>query len=73
MAQLVQIHDLLNDLTLWAGIYPIVLSEQSIAGSEVWRLPTDSLSILDRGYASYTLMYLLINQESPRHFCDSLP
>ena len=32
------------------------------------QLPVDSLTLFDRAYPSYTLMYLLLNQEQPRHF-----
>jgi hypothetical protein len=68
MAQVMQIHDVLNDLTLWGDIYPINHSEQHIMACNIDRLPANSLTLFDRGYPSYTLMYLLLNQESPRHF-----
>jgi hypothetical protein len=73
MARAVQIHDVLNDLTLWADICPLKVSERSVAASQVWRLPVDSLAILDRGFAAYYLIYLMINQESPRHFVIRCP
>jgi hypothetical protein len=68
MAQVMQVHDVLNDLTIWGDIYPINKSEQHIMACNIDRLAANSLTLFDRGYPGYTLMYLLLNQESPRHF-----
>lgn len=68
MARIMQIQDILNDITVWGGIYPIKISEQAIMAKQVSRLYEDSLTLFDRAYPSYTLMYLLLNQETPRHF-----
>lgn len=68
MARAMQIHDVLNDLTIWAGVFPRSYSENKIIEDNIRHLPTDSLTLFDRGYPSYSLMYLLMNEESPRHF-----
>ncbi|MEO6166434.1 MAG: IS4 family transposase [Chitinophagales bacterium] len=68
MARVMQLQDVLNDITLWGAIGPITESEQTIMAREVSNLHPDSLTLFDRGYPGYTLMYLIINQETPRHF-----
>ena len=68
MARAMQIHDVLNDLTIWGDIFPGKCSENAIIASHISHLPEDSLTLFDRGYPSYSLIYLLANEESPRHF-----
>lgn len=68
MARVMQVHDILNDITLWGTICPIKESEQAIMARRVSCLSEDSLTLFDRGYPGYVLMYLMINQETPRHF-----
>ena len=68
MARAVQVHDVLNDIRVWAAIFPYTDSELSIITRHLKHLPEDSLTLFDRGFASYSLMYLLIQEESPRHF-----
>jgi hypothetical protein len=68
MARAMQVHDVLNDITVWADLFPYTDSELSIITSHLQHLPADSLTLFDRGFASYSLMYLLMNEERPRHF-----
>ena len=68
MARIMQVQDILNDLTVWGQISPIKESEQAIMASYVGRLYEDSLTLFDRGYPGFALMYLMNNQEVPRHF-----
>lgn len=68
MARVMQVHDILNDITVWGDIRPIGESEQAIMAEQVRHLYKDSLTLFDRGYPSYSLMYLLLNEETPRHF-----
>jgi hypothetical protein len=68
MARIVQVHDVLNDLTVWGDIYPIHESEPLIFARQIPNLAVDSLTLFDRGYPGYGLMYLMLNQETPRHF-----
>jgi len=68
LARIMQIQDVLNDITVWGDIYPIKEAEQPIMAAQVSRLYTDSLTLFDRGFAGYALLYLLMNEESPRHF-----
>ena len=68
MGRVMQIHDVLNDVTIWGDLFPRELSENAIINHHIELLPTDSLTLFDRAYPSYTLMYLLENQEIRRHF-----
>ena len=68
MARVMQIQDILNDITVWGTIRPIKESEQAIMIKQVGKLYKDSITLFDRGFPSYALMYLLINEETPRHF-----
>lgn len=68
MARMVQVEDVLNRIIFYGNIVPISVSEQSIAYSLADHYPADSLLLFDRNFASYALMYLLMNQEESRHF-----
>ncbi len=68
MATVVQIHDVLNDIAVWGDLFPIVKSEQAVIAERVHSLYKDSLTIFDRGYPGFGLMFMMINQEVPRHF-----
>lgn len=68
MARVMQIHDVLNDIAVWGEIFPINKSEKAILAERIEHLYKDSLTLFDRGYPSYGLMYLFINQEEPRNF-----
>jgi hypothetical protein len=68
MARVMQVQDILNDITVWGDIRPIKESEQAIMAKQVSNLYQDSLTLFDRGYPSYALMYLMNNQETPRYF-----
>jgi hypothetical protein len=68
MARIMQVQDVLNDITVWGDIFPITQSEQSIMARQVQHLAPDSLTLFDRGYPGYGLMYLMLNEETPRHF-----
>ncbi|WP_103867425.1 IS4 family transposase [Aquimarina sp. I32.4] len=68
MAQVMQLQDVLNDITIWGAVFPIKQGEQPIFSAQVSSLYEDSLTLFDRGYPSYALMYLMLNQETPRHF-----
>jgi hypothetical protein len=63
MARLMQVYDVLNELTVKAGIYPIKESEQSVMNSWAGSLREDSITLFDRGYPSFALMYLLERKE----------
>lgn len=68
MARVMQVQDILNDITVWGTIRPIKQSETAIIAKQVDNFYTDSLTLFDRAYPSYALIYLMINQETPRHF-----
>jgi hypothetical protein len=68
MARVMQVQDILNDITVWGAIGSIRESEQAVMATRVRYLFEDSLTLFDRGYPSYALMYLMMNEETPRHF-----
>jgi len=68
MARIMQVQDILNDITVWGKISSINESEQAIMTGQVCHLYEDSLTLFDRGYPSFALMYLMNNQEVSRHF-----
>ncbi len=68
MARVLQIQDILNDITVRGEIHPIKVSEKAMVANQVSRLYEDSLTMFDRGYPSFALLYLMLNEESPRHF-----
>jgi len=68
MARAMQVHDVLNDLAIWGDIFPRSYSENAIIADHIRHLPEDSLTLFDRGYPRYSLIYLLASEESPRHF-----
>ena len=68
MARVVQLQDILNDITVWGMMKPIKESEQAILMSQVSTLYEESITLLDRAYPSFALIYLMNNQETPRHF-----
>ncbi len=47
MDQEMQIHDVLNDLTIWGDIFPRKLSENAIIANNIRHLPEDSLTVFD--------------------------
>lgn len=68
MGRILQVEDVLNHLTLYGALLPITCSEQSLGYALSDFLPCDSISLWDRGFGSYALMYLLDRQEKPRYF-----
>lgn len=68
MARIMKFYDVLNNITIFSKIAPLNNSEQTIVSDHIEQIPADSISIYDRGFPSYSLMYLLNNQESVRHF-----
>lgn len=68
MARVMQIYDVLNGIDIWGGIFPLKLGEQAVMAGRVHSLSPDSLTLFDRNYPSYALIYSMLNEESPRHF-----
>lgn len=68
MARVMQVEDVLNNIIVFGNLFPISVSEQSVTYQLATSYPPDSLLLFDRNFASYALMYLLINQEQSRHF-----
>lgn len=68
MARVMQVYDILNGIIVWGEMYPIKQSEPAIMASQVSELSDDSITIFDRGFAGYGLMYLMMHEEMPRHF-----
>lgn len=68
MAGVMKFYDVLNKIVVFSKIYPIKIGEKTVVADYIEKLPEDSLSIYDRGFASFSLMYLLIHQEKTKHF-----
>ena len=68
MARIMQTYDVLNEVIVTSNIYPITTSEQVIISGQVENLFSDSITLFDRAFPSYELMYLMLNQERPKHF-----
>lgn len=68
MVRIIQVQDVLNDLTLWGDLYSINDAEPSVIARRLDELDVNSITLFDRGFPGYGLMYLLLNQETPRHF-----
>lgn len=68
MTRILQIYDVLNDITVFSNIYPIKTGEKTIMNNRVDSLYSDSITLFDRGFPSYELMYLMIHSERPKHF-----
>jgi Transposase DDE domain len=68
MAGIMKFYDVLNRITVFSKIHPIKVGEKSIVAQHIESIPENSVSIYDRGFASFSLMYLLIHQEKPKHF-----
>lgn len=67
-ARIMQVVDVLNDITIWGDILPLKYGERRIISQYVEDFYQDSITLFDRGFTSYSLMYLMSNQETPRHF-----
>lgn len=68
LARVIKYYDVLNKFVIFSKICPITTGESTIVGNHIQELPVNSLSIYDRGFAGFPLMYLLINQEVERQF-----
>jgi hypothetical protein len=68
MARVMQVYDVLNDITIFGNLYPIIIGEKTIMNNCVDVLYNDSITIFDRGFPSYELMYLMIHSEKTKHF-----
>lgn len=73
MARIVQIHDVLNNITVWGDIRPFRESEKRIFMERIPYLYKDSLTLFDRGFPSFLLFYLMASQEIPLHFLARCP
>jgi hypothetical protein len=68
MARIMQVYDVLNDITVFSNIYPIKTSEKEIITNQINNIFSDSITIFDRGFPSYELMFLMNNEEKLKHF-----
>ena len=63
MARVMQTYDVLNEIIVTSDIYPIKISEQAIISRQVDNLFSDSITLFDRAFPSYDLMFLMLHQE----------
>jgi len=73
MARTMYAHDVLNDLTVLSQLYPITYSEHAVLPTWIEKQPEDVIGIYDRGFASFKIMYLHINQEKEKKFIIRVP
>lgn len=68
MGQALSAFDVLNGITIKAGIYPIKTAEQKIAQHWLEDYDPDMLLIYDRGYPGFTSIFLHEAKEQPQAF-----
>lgn len=68
MARALQVYDVRNGLTLWAGLAGIRTSESTLLLENLGHLPLGSVVLLDRYFPSFALMHLLTQQGRGLHF-----
>jgi hypothetical protein len=68
MGQALSAFDVLNGITIKAGMYPIKMGEQKIARHWLPGYDPDMLLIYDRGYPGFTSIFLHENKEQPQPF-----
>lgn len=68
MGRIMTARDVLNGINIFSQLYPINTSEQQIAYQWIPNLEKDMLAIYDRGFPSFTAMYLHLEQEAPVNF-----
>jgi hypothetical protein len=68
MGRIVSIYDVLNEMTISSHLLPITCSEQEMVNQFIPCYDSDVLAIYDRGYPSFTSIYLHLAQERPSKF-----
>ncbi len=68
MGQALSAFDVLNGITVKAGLYPIKTAEQKIAHHWIDHYAPDMLLLYDRGYPGFTAIYLHQSKEQPQPF-----
>ncbi len=68
IARYVKMYDTLNKITLKANLIPMTKSEREVSYDWAKSIPDDSLTLLDRGFPSFALFYLMLNTGKNKHF-----
>lgn len=68
MGRIVTLYDVLNEISLSAHLLPITHSEQEVVNYLIPCYDSDVLAIYDKGYPSFTSIYLHLAQEEERKF-----
>lgn len=68
MGRIMTVRDVLNGVNICSQLHPINTSEQQIAYQWIPNLEKDMLAIYDRGFPSFTAIYLHLEQEVPVNF-----
>lgn len=68
MARVMQIYDVLNDIIVWGDLYPIKKSEQNIAMDLVDSLHDDCITLYDRVYPCFALIFSMLNRQNAKLF-----
>lgn len=59
MARTLLLYDVLNKLNLWATVFPYHQAEPTLLCENLRQVPDHSILLLDRGFPSFALLYLL--------------
>jgi hypothetical protein len=68
MGQVLSAFDVLNGITVRAGLYPVKTAEQKIAQCWLDSYTPDMLLLYDRGYPGFTSIFVHQNKEQPQPF-----
>lgn len=68
LARYMKMYDVLNGITLKAQLMPFDGSERLVSYSWVDAIPTDAITLFDRGFPAYTLFFLMQNSETEKRF-----
>ena len=68
MGRIMGIYDVLNEITVVSHLLPIKFSEQEVVNSWIPHYESDMLFLYDRGFPSYTTIYLHLAQEKAINF-----
>jgi len=68
MGRIMGIYDVLNEINVVSHLFPIGFSEKAIINKMIQYYESDMLFLYDRGFPSYTTIYLHIEQEKEIKF-----
>lgn len=73
MGRLASAFDVLNGLTIWSDLYPVHVSERKVACHWLDHYEQDMVLLYDRGFPSFTTLFLHQAKEHPQPFIMRCP